>query len=172
MKDTLTVISERVSVRSYTGEPVGNEQVETLLRAAMAAPSSKNQQPWHFVVVTERAALRALAAALPHGKMLETAPLAIVVCGDTTVHTGEAAASWIMDCAAATENLLLAVQALGLGAVWIGIYPYEARIAAVRETANLPTHIVPLDILAVGHPATTETPKNKWKPERVHYEKF
>lgn len=165
-------ISERVSTRAYADRPVGREQVETLLRAAMAAPSSKNQQPWHFVVIAERATLRALAAQLPYAKMLDTAPLAVVVCGDTTVHTGESAGSWVMDCSAATQNLLLAAQSLGLGTVWTGVYPYEARIATVREAAALPAHIVPLNVVAVGYPQKAEKPKDKWKPARIHYEQF
>lgn len=172
MKDVLTVIGERVSVRSYMPEVVSSEAVETLLRAAMAAPSSKNQQPWHFVVLTEKDMLMTLANELPYAKMLKDAPLAIVVCGDTTVHTGESAISWVMDCSAASENLLLAAQALGLGAVWTGAYPYKDRIEAVRKVAALPDHIVPLNVIAIGYPARAEKPKDKWKPERVHYGKW
>jgi nitroreductase len=172
MKDTLTDIHERASVRAYTPQAVAPEQTEALLRAAMAAPSSKNKQPWHFIVVSEPATRQALAATLPYAAMLSGAPLAVVVCGDTEVHTGEAAISWVMDCAAATENLLLAAQALGLGAVWTGVYPYPERVAGVGRALDIPAHIVPLNIVAVGYPEKPGRPKDKWNPAKVHYEKF
>jgi nitroreductase len=172
MKDTLTVIRERVSVRNYTNRPVAEAQVETLLRAAMAAPSSKNKQPWHFVLVTQKETMDALSARLPYAKMLHEAPLAIVVCADTAVHTGESAISWVMDCSAATQNLLLAAQAVELGAVWTGVYPYADRIAAVQEALQLPSHVMPLNVIAIGHPAKEEAPKDKWKPERIHQNKW
>jgi nitroreductase len=172
MKDFLNIIGLRASVRAYTPEAVTPGQVECLLRAAMAAPSSKNRQPWHFVVVAQAAARQALAAQLPYAKMLNEAPLSIVVCGDTDVHPGEAAISWVMDCSAATENLLLAATAMGLGAVWTGIYPYESRITAVRCALALPENIVPLNITVVGHPAKPPAPKDKWRPERIHYEQW
>jgi nitroreductase len=172
MEDIFAIISKRASVRAYTPQAVTREQTEQLLRAAMAAPSSKNRQPWHFIVLSQAAARKALAAQLPYAKMLDEAPLSIVVCGDTNVHTGEAAASWVMDCSAATENLLLAAVALGLGAVWTGVYPYEARVAAVQKALALPENIFPLNVIAVGHPAKPPAPKDKWQPERIHYEQW
>ncbi|MBE6239831.1 MAG: nitroreductase family protein, partial [Bacteroidales bacterium] len=116
-------IHSRKSVRQYTSEPVSEEQVETMLRAAMAAPSAVNFQPWRFVVVTERAELDAMAEILPYAKMLKQSPLAIVVCGETVWMGGNENPYWQQDCAAATQNLLLAAEALGLGAVWTGVYP-------------------------------------------------
>lgn len=116
-------IHSRKSVRQYTSEPVSEEQVETMLRAAMAAPSAVNFQPWRFVVVTERAKLDAMAEILPYAKMLKQSPLAIVVCGETVWMGGNENPYWQQDCAAATQNLLLAAEALGLGAVWTGVYP-------------------------------------------------
>jgi nitroreductase len=172
MSDFLDIISGRTSVRTFTPQAVAPEQVERLLRAAMAAPSSKNGQPWHFVVIAQAAARQALAAQLPYAKMLCDALLSVVVCGDTEVHTGEAAISWVMDCSAATENLLLAATAIGLGAVWTGVYPYEDRITAVRKTLALPENIIPLNVIAVGHPAKLPATKDKWKPERIHYEQW
>jgi nitroreductase len=172
MNGILNIINERASVRAYTPQAVDPGQVECLLRAAMAAPSSKNRRPWHFVVVSQAAARQALATQLPYAKMLNEAPLSIVVCGDTTVHTGDAAISWVMDCSAATENLLLAAAAMGLGAVWTGVYPYEDRISAVRKALALPENIVPLNVIAAGHPAKLPAPKDRWQPERIHYERW
>jgi nitroreductase len=172
MNAFLNIISGRTSVRTFTPQAVAPELVESLLRAAMAAPSSKNRQPWHFVVVTQDTARQALAEQLPYAKMLRDAPLAIVVCGDTTVHTGESAISWVMDCSAATENLLIAAAATGLGAVWTGVYPYADRITAVRKTLSLPENIVPLNVIAAGHPAHLTAIKDKWKSERIHYEQW
>ncbi|MDR1681369.1 MAG: nitroreductase family protein [Prevotellaceae bacterium] len=167
MKDTLTIIKERVSIRAYTTEPVTDEDVETLLRAAMAAPSSKNKQPWFFVLVTQAEVREELASELPYAGMLRSAPVAIVVCGDTRVHTGYSALNWVMDCSAATENLLLAAQAIDLGAVWTGVYPYLDRIQFVRRILQLPTHIVPLNVVAIGHPATHPPHIDKWDPMKV-----
>jgi nitroreductase len=172
MNDILHMIGNRASVRDYTPQAVTPEQTEQLLRAAMAAPSSKNRQPWHFIVVSQAAVRQALATRLPYAKMLHDAPLSILVCGDTDVHAGEAAMSWVMDCSAATENLLLAAVAMGLGAVWTAVYPYEDRITAAREVLSLPGNIVPLNVVAVGHPAKQPAPKDKWQPGRIHYERW
>ena len=114
-------IHNRKSVRQFTSDPVSEKQVETLLRAAMAAPTAVNYQPWRFVVVTERTELDEIAGILPYAQMLKQAPLAIIVCGETTWMGGGENPYWQQDCAAATENLLLAVEALGLGAVWTGV---------------------------------------------------
>ena len=165
----IEVIMTRSSVRSYTDKPVAKESVETLLRAAMAAPSAVNKQPWAFVVVDDRALLSSLAEALPNTKMAAEAQLAIVVCGDMRkTLEGEAALFWVQDCSAATENLLLAAHAQGLGAVWTGIYPNAARADAVRSILGLPSYIVPLNVIPVGYPASENTPKDKWKPENIH----
>lgn len=163
------VIMTRTSVRSYADRPVGKEAVETLLRAAMAAPSAVNKQPWAFVVVDDKALLSSLAEALPNTKMAAKAPLAIVVCGDMRkTLEGEAGLFWVQDCSAATENLLLAAHAQGLGAVWTGIYPNAGRADAVRSILGLPSYIVPLNVIPVGYPASENTPKDKWKPENIH----
>jgi len=123
----LNNIFARRSIRQYTDESVSEEQVKTLLEAAMAAPSASDRRPWHFIVVRERATLDALAERHPYAKMLFAAPLCIVPCADPAISD----AWWVQDCSAATENLLLAATALGLGAVWVGVYPRTARVQAV-----------------------------------------
>lgn len=163
-------IHARKSVRSYTEEPVTPEQVETLLRAAMAAPSGKNVQPWRFVVVTRPETKKKLAVGF--NKMIATAPVAIVICGLTANPSGIANNNWTADCAAATENLLLAAESLGLGAVWTACYPYDDRMLPAIEALGLPDNIKPYCIVPVGHPAGNNKPKDKWNPENIHYEKW
>ena len=163
-------IHARKSVRSYTDEPVTPEQVETLLRAAMAAPSGKNVQPWRFVVVTRPETKQKLAVGF--NKMIAKAPVAIVICGLTANPSGIANNNWTADCAAATENLLLAAESLGLGAVWTACYPYDDRMLPAIEALGLPDNIKPYCIVPVGHPAGDNKPKNKWNPGHIHYEKW
>ena len=166
-------IMTRTSIRQYTNEPVSKADIETMLRAGMAAPTAVNRQPWHFVVVTNREQLNALAAANRGTGIAAKAPLAIVVCGDmqkTLPGTGQG--FWVQDCSAATENILLAANALGLGAVWTGLYPNEERANAVRDVVKAPEHIMPLCVIVIGHPAEQPKPKDKWKPENVSYDVF
>lgn len=165
-------IFSRKSVRQYTSEPVSEEHVQMMLKAAMAAPTAVNYQPWRFVVVSEREQLDAMAEVLPFAKMLKQAPLAIVVCGETTWFDGEENPFWQQDCSAATQNLLLAAEALGLGAVWTGVYPDKERAAQLSAFLNLPGNVQPLCAVPIGHHDGTTPPKDKWKPENIHYGKW
>ena len=163
-------IHSRKSVRSYTDQDVTPEQVETLLKAAMAAPSGMNAQPWRFVVVREQATKDKLAGGF--NKMIAKAPVVIVVCGKTTAKLGGENKNWTADCAAATENLLLAAEAIGLGAVWTACYPYDDRMNPAIEALGLPKDIKPYCIVPVGYPTGKDKPKDKWKPENIHYDKW
>ena len=165
----LDVIMTRTSIRAYRDCPVGADTVELLLRAAMAAPSAVNRQPWAFVVVDDRELLRELSGALPFAKMAAHAPLAVVVCGDLSRNPGASGDWWVMDASAASENLLLAAHALGLGAVWTGVYPRDERVEAVRRVLGLPADVVPLNLIPVGYPADNPAPKQKWNPANVRY---
>lgn len=166
-------IMTRTSVRSYTGRLVSSDTVEMLLRAGMAAPTARNSQPWHFVAVTDRAKLDELAVNNKHGRMLQEAPLAIAVCGNMDkALDGDGRDYWIQDCSAATENILLAVNALGLGAVWTGVHPIKERVEAVSKVLNLPETIVPLCVIVIGYPNESPQPKDKWKTENVSYNTF
>jgi nitroreductase len=169
--EAIDCILTRTSVRRYIpGKAIGADTVEIMLRAAMAAPTAVNKQPWAFVVVNERAVLDSLMAACPYAHMLEQAPMAVVVCGDLSkALDGEARDMWIEDASAATENLLLAAHALGLGAVWTGVYPVQERMAGVRKALSMPQSIVPLAVVPVGYPAGESTPKDKWNPDNIHY---
>ena len=168
-KAVLDNILSRKSVRSYTEQDVSQEQIETILKAAMAAPSGVNLQPWRFVVVREQSTKEKLAVGF--NKMIAQAPVAIVVCGVTTRSDGQPNGNWTADCAAATENLL-AVEALGLGAVWTACYPYEVRMEPTIEALGLPEDVKPYCIVPIGYPAGEDKPKDKWKPENIHYEKW
>lgn len=165
-------IHSRKSVRQYTAEPVSDADIQTLLKAAMAAPTAVNFQPWRFVVLNDRASLDALVEHLPFAKMLQQAPLAIVVCGETRWMGGEENPFWAQDCSAATQNLLLAAEAIGLGAVWTAAYPDKERCKAISEALGLPSTVQPLCVVPIGHPAGDDKPKDKWKPENIHYGKW
>ena len=165
-------IHNRKSVRQYTSEPVSQEHIETMLKAAMAAPTAVNYQPWRFVVLTDRAELDALSEHLPYAKMLKQAPLAIVVCGETLWMGGNENPFWSQDCSAATQNLLLTAEALGLGAVWTAAYPDADRCNAISTALGLPSTVQPLCVVPIGHPAGEDKPKDKWKPENIHYGKW
>jgi nitroreductase len=168
--DAFEALMTRRSVRSYTDEPVSDEQVQTILAAGMQAPSANNRQPWHFVVLRRRERLNALAEVLPFGKMLAQAPLGIVVCADAGLQP--LAGYWTQDCAAATQNILLACHALGLGAVWIGVYPRDERVMALRELLSLPAVVTPLCAIAAGRPAERSAPVDRFRPERIHEEQW
>lgn len=165
--DVIEAIMTRRSIRTFKPQPVPRELVEALLRAAMQAPSAGNQQPWHLVVVDDRALLDQVPAANPNAAMAAGAPLAILVCGDTRLelHPGY----WIQDCTAALQNLLLAAHALGLGAVWTGITPRVERVAAFKKLLGLPAEVEPLGLVVLGYPAVQVPPADRFKAERVHH---
>lgn len=162
-------IASRTSIRAFENRLVGADTVELLLRAAMAAPSARNRQPWAFIVVDDKELLRRLADSLPYAQCAAKAPLAIVVCGDLTKSNGAINHGWwVQDAAAASENLLLAAHAVGLGAVWTGVYSYEDRVRVVQSVLKLPRRIVPLNVIPIGYPAENPAPKQKWDPAKVH----
>ena len=166
-------IMTRTSIRAFTDQPVDEATVEKILRAGMSAPTAVNRQPWAFVVVNEREQMERLREVHPYAQMLKTAQFAIVVCGDMErALPGASQAYWIQDASAATENILLAAHGLGLGAVWCGVYPNPDVLPKVKEVLGLPSSIVPLNIIPIGYPAENPAPKDKWKPENIHYNKW
>ena len=172
-KNAIEIIMARKSVRSYTSRPVEKEKVDIMLKAAMAAPSAVNKQPWAFIVIDDRDVLNKLAEVLPYAKMTAAAPMAIVVCGDLSkALNGETDRYWMLDCSAASENLLLAAESMGLGAVWTAVYPENDRIAKVRSVLSLPDHIIPFNLIPVGYPQHREEAKDKFKTENIHYNKW
>lgn len=168
-------IMTRASVRSYTSQKVEAGKIDSLLHAGMAAPSAVNRQPWRFVVVQDTTTLHAIAETTPNARMAASAPLAIVVCGDMTVYSDDEQMLrqfWVQDASAATENILLAAHALGLGAVWTGIYPSEERCAAIGRLLRLPDTVTPLCTIVIGYPAEQPEVKDKWNTKNVSYELF
>lgn len=171
--DAFTTILTRSSVRAYTAQPVEQDKIEKLLRAGMAAPSACDKRPWHFVVVTDKQLLKGLAEANPNASYADSAPLAIVVYGDMSkTLQGVEQQFWIQDCSAASENILLAAHAMGLGAVWTGTYPVAERCQAVARVLNLPSHLVPLNTIVIGYPSGKAHAKDKWDAANVTYNKF
>jgi nitroreductase len=168
--DALEAILGRRSIRAYTTEPVSEDDIETILRAAMAAPSAGNQQSWRFVVVTDRPQLDRMAECTQYGRMLRDAPLAIVVCADA--RELKHAAMWQQDCGAAAENALVAVHALGLGAVWLGFWPKMERVVPLRGVLDLPDGVEPFAVLAIGHPDESKPPSERYDPARVHRDRW
>ena len=163
------VLSRR-SIRKYTKEDVPDVLVERLLRAAMNAPSAGNQQPWRFVVVRDRAVLDQIPEVHPYSSMITHAPLAIVVCGDP--RSIKWPQMWDQDCAAATENLLVEAQLLGLGAVWLGVHPLQERIEGLQRLLGMPAEIVPFAVVPVGFPAEKKPPADRYDAGRVHKDQW
>ncbi len=160
----------RRSIRAYTAAPVGDDHVEALLRAAMAAPSAGNQQPWRFIAIRDAETLRAVPSVHPYAAMLEHAPLALVVCGvEDDLRWPR---FWVQDCAAATQNILIEAQILGLGAVWLGVYPLEERVQGLRELLGVPEEVIPFAVVPVGHAAKHKPPADRYDPRRVHFERW
>lgn len=166
--DVLEAIAARRSIRKYTQESVSQEQIRELLKSAMMAPSARNEQPWHFIVILQESMRKELAKTSPYTHMAANAPLNIVVAGD--MNEEKAPQMWVQDCAAATQNLLLAATGLGLGAVWCGVHPVEERVAHIRKTLKLPENIVPFNLICIGVPAESPSAKGAYAPERVHHE--
>jgi nitroreductase len=165
--ETLEAIYTRRSIREYTTLEVPDKLVKKLLAAAMQAPSAGNEQPWHFVIVTDRKQMDALANALPFGKMLHTAPLGIIVCADMDLEKYEG--FWVQDCSNATMNLLLAAHDSGLGAVWVGVYPVEDRVASLKNILDLPGSVIPLSVIPLGYPLSLpEPPESRYNESRLH----
>lgn len=162
--DALETIFTRRSIRRYTDEPVAEEDLKTILEAAMNAPSANNRQPWQFIVVDDREKLNAIMRIHPYTSMLAQAPLAILVCGDTTVSS----AYWDQDCSAATENILLAARALNLGTVWCGVFPKKERVVGIKALFGIPDHVEPLNIIAVGHSNESKGRVDRYNPAIIH----
>ena len=167
MDEKLNIIFTRRSIRQYTGEPLSGAEIKSLLEAGMAAPSASNGKPWHFVVVTDRHMLQALADRHPYGGMIANAAVGVAICGDPSMSDW-----WVQDCAAATENILIAVAGLGLGGVWLGCHGQPEREQAVREVLGIPNRIGVLSLLSIGHPGEDKEARTQYDPARVHTDEW
>lgn len=163
----MEALFSRRSIRKYTTAPVSEQALQEILEAAMSAPSAGNQQPWHFVVINNRKLLDQVPDFHPHSLMCKESPVAILVCGDPALekHVGY----WVQDCSAATENLLLSIHALGLGGVWVGVYPRQERVTGFRKLLSIPEHVIPFALIPIGHPAEQKPVRpDRYNEARIH----
>lgn len=166
--DTIEAITTRRSVRKFTDDPIRPDDLRSMLEAAMQAPSAANEQPWEFVLITKREMLDKIPIFSPYAQMVKKAPLGILICADTRrlVIPG----FWQQDCAAATQNILLAAHTLGYGAVWTGVFPLEDRVAGFSKLCHLPDKVVPFAFVVIGHPAQKVSPEKRYREDRVHHD--
>ncbi len=166
---TLEIIQSRASVRQFTTEKPSAEQIDNILRSAFSAPTAMNKQPWHFLVIDDAALLQQIGEQFPNSRVGNNCQVCIIPCGDMTLtFEGAAREFWVQDVSAATQNILLAAHAQGLGAVWTGLYPDLARVAQLRALLSLPEHIMPLCIVPIGYPAEHPAVKDKYNAARIH----
>lgn len=163
----MDAIFNRRSIRKYTKDDVSDEQINTILKAAMSAPSAGNQQPWHYIVIRKQSLLNDIPAIHPYSNMVKDAPVAILVCGDPKLERFPG--YWVQDCSAAIQNILIASVELGLGAVWVGVYPdSNERLDDFRSLFNIPADVIPLAVIPIGHPAEQKPPADRYNENRVH----
>jgi nitroreductase len=176
--ELLEGILTRRSIRKYTDEKISDNLIKKLLQAGMAAPSANNQQAWHFVVINNRQILAQIPTFHPYSQMLKNAPVAILVCGrgkEEKYKDERIPIVWgnnsmvIQDCSAATQNILLAAHGLGLGAVWLGIYPIKDFIDRIVALLNLPNHLLPLALISIGYPAENKPKADRYDEAKVNY---
>jgi nitroreductase len=171
MDERLAILYKRRSIRAFTDEAVPRELLLELLRAAMAAPSAVNRQPWEFVVVTQPESMHQLQAVLPYGNYPASA--AVVVCGRPDLAQNEPDGNfWVQDCSAATENLLIAAAGLGLGAVWTAVYPKVDLIRQVNSVLSIPSFVLPLNVILIGWPAEQKPARTQFREDRVHWQQY
>lgn len=170
MSEQLDFILKRRSIRKYESKPVEEEKITLMLKAGSYAPSANNYRPWHFIVITEREMLDKLSVVHPYAKMLKSAPLAILVCGDSSLQ--EMIGYQAVDCSAATQNILLAAHILGLGGVWLGVYPREQRMKDIAGLFKLPPGINPINLVSIGYPAEEKGFPDRFETFKVHRNKW
>ena len=168
--DALKAIFTRRSIRAYTKQTIDNADIKLLLKAAMQAPSANNYQPWHFIIIDDKNILLEIPKFHPYAEMLKQAPVAIVICGDTTKEKNIDYIS--QDCSAATENILIAAHAIGIGAVWLGIFPKKDRVKSLSDLLALPEYIVPISIVSLGFPLQKKHAVDRFNPTRIHKNKW
>jgi len=163
----MDAVFTRRSIRKYTDDPVTDDTLRILLAAAMAAPSAGDERPWHFVVIRSKRIRNRITEIHPYSQMIRHAPAAILVCGEQVLqkHTG----FWPQDCAAATENILIEAQQLGLGAVWLGVYPVRGVAEGLSRLLRIPEHIMPFSLVVLGHPAEHKEPADRFDDSRIHW---
>lgn len=166
----MNAILNRKSIRKYKDTKVNDEILEELLKAGMQAPSAGNEQPWEFIVLRNKDIMAKITEFHPYSKMLLNTDVAIVICGDESKEVFKG--FWVQDCSAATENILLAAEEKGLGAVWLGVYPIEDRVEGIKKLLNLPDGVIPLSIIPVGYPDEQREAADRFNTARIHYDRW
>ncbi len=164
----MDTIFKRRSIRKYRDGEIDQKKIEQIIRAGMNAPSAGNEQPWHFIVVRDRGILDGIINVHPYSSMLKEADVAIVLCGDITLDHYDG--FWVQDCAAAAENMLLEITDMGLGSVWLGVYPIKERVDGLRTIFSLPENIYPFAVFPVGYPGEDKNSNNRFDPSRIHFD--
>jgi len=168
--DAMEAMLTRKSIRKYNKKPISDKTLKELLEAGMSAPSAGNEQPWHFIIINDPKILSEIPSFHNHAQMLNEASLAILICCDKRLEKhGE---MWIQDCSASTENILIAINAKGLGAVWLGIYPREERVNGMRKLLDIPEHVIPFSLISIGYPAEQKPTANRYVASRIHHNKW
>ncbi|MFQ5819299.1 MAG: nitroreductase family protein [Candidatus Heimdallarchaeota archaeon] len=168
--DAMDVILSRRSIRKYTKQLIPDQTIKELLKAAMSAPCAGNKQSWHFIVINNHQILDEIPKFHPYSQMVKEASVGIVVCGDLQLEDREGVL--VQNCSAATENILIAVQSKGLGAVWLCFYPIEERIRGIRNLLGLPEHIIPITLVPIGYPAEQKPRANRYNETKIHYNRW
>ncbi len=164
--DAKDVILTRRSIRKYTKQTIYDELIKELIESAVSAPSAGNQQPWQFIVIDDQEVLDETSEVLPNGKLLKDADKAILVCGDLNLETHKG--YWLIDCSVATQNILLAAHAKGLGACWLGVYPRDERVKNLQKLFKTPEHVIPFSIVALGYPDEKSGKVDRYNDSIIH----
>ncbi len=172
MNTKLDFIFKRRSIRNYQEKEIPEDVVDDVLKAGMAAPSAVAKDPWRFIVERDSKLLESISEGLPNGKMLAKANVGLVVCGDIDVTHGNEMSYMLQDCSAAIENILLAANALGLGACWLGVHPREERIAYIRELLEIPENVIPIAVISLGYPKEEKEARTRYNNDYIHYGKW
>jgi nitroreductase len=171
MPEIIDILLSRRSIRQFMANPVDQDTLILLLKAAMSAPTACNSQPWEFIVITQKEVMDQIRSKLLFARY--NAPAAIVVCGNVNIANNSAARDhWVQDCSAATENILIAAAGMGLGAVWVGVYPYPSKIKPLSEALGIPENVIPLSMVYVGHPAEIKAPRTQYDEHRVYWQYY
>jgi nitroreductase len=168
--EALEAIKTRRSIRKYREKKIPGDLIREIINCAMYSPSAFDYQPWHFIVADNKEIFEEILKAASHAEMIKEASHAVILCGDRSLE--ENIGLLIQDISAATENLLLAAHSYGLGAVWVGIYPFEEIVAGIKEIFKLPDNIIPVSMAVIGYPAESPVQPERYKAERIHFNKW
>lgn len=165
--DIQETLLNRRSIRKYKDQKISSQDINTMLKAAMYAPSAMNTQAWHFIVIEDKNILLNTLQSIPYAEMLKQSTAAILVCGDSSIEKNE---SWLLqNCSAVTQNILLSAFGLGIGSCWIGIQGMDEIVRNIKHQFKLPENIVPVSLISLGYPDEVVIAEERFKEERIHY---